>query len=78
MSLLFLNARTRWMYALSDWTADEILMKHSTAVNYLLNDLQAMLADGLLRGTGFLALLYTVGFLRKESAFTCSSDGRNC
>ena len=31
VSLLFLNARTRWMDALSNWTADEILLEHSKA-----------------------------------------------
>jgi uncharacterized membrane protein (DUF2068 family) len=59
VSLLFLNARTRWMDALSNWTADEILMEHSKAVDYLLNKLQAVLAGGTLRATGFLALFYT-------------------
>lgn len=59
VSLLFLNARTRWTDALSNWTADEILMEHSKAVHYLLNNLQAVLAGGVLRATGFLALLYT-------------------
>ena len=59
VSLLFLNARTRWMDALSDWTADEILMEHSKAVAYLLNKLQAVLQGGVLRATGFLALVYT-------------------
>src|ERR1044071_2867658 len=59
VSLLFLNARTRWMYALSSWTADEILLEHSKAVAYLLHKLQAVLAGGTLRATGFLALFYT-------------------
>ncbi len=59
VSLLFLNARSRWMDALSDWAADEILMEHSRAVTYLLNKLQAVLAGGALRATGFLALFYT-------------------
>jgi len=59
VSLLFLNARTRWMDAISDWTADEILLEHSKAVTYLLNKLQAVLAGGTLRATGFLALFYT-------------------
>ena len=59
VSLLFLNARTRWMDALSNWTADEILMEHSKAVHYLLNNLQAVLAGGVLRATGLLALFYT-------------------
>src|SRR5947207_4783268 len=59
VSLLFLNARTRWMDALSNWTADEILLEHSKAVDYLLNRLQAVLAGGTWRATGFLALFYT-------------------
>jgi uncharacterized membrane protein (DUF2068 family) len=59
VSLLFLNARTRWMDAVSNWTADEILLEHSKAVTYLLNKLQAVLAGGTLRATGFLALFYT-------------------
>jgi uncharacterized membrane protein (DUF2068 family) len=58
VSLLFLNARTRWMDAISDWTADEILLEHSRTVTYLLNKLQALLADGMLRATGLLALFY--------------------
>jgi uncharacterized membrane protein (DUF2068 family) len=58
VSLLFLNARTRWMDAISDWTADEILLEHSRAVGFLLHKLQAVLADGALRATGFLALFY--------------------
>ena len=59
VSLLFVNARTRWIDALSDWTADEILLEHSKAVAYLLNKLQAVLADGILRATGLLALFYS-------------------
>jgi uncharacterized membrane protein (DUF2068 family) len=59
VSLLFLNARTRWMDALSDWTADEILLEHSRGVTFLLHKLQTVLAGGTLRATGFLALLYT-------------------
>jgi uncharacterized membrane protein (DUF2068 family) len=59
VSLLFLNARTRWMDALSNWIADEILLKHSKPIAYLLHKLQAMLAAGTLRATGFLALFYT-------------------
>jgi uncharacterized membrane protein (DUF2068 family) len=58
VSLLFLNARTRWMDAISDWTADEILLEHSRAVTFLLHKLQAVLTDGALRATGFLALFY--------------------
>ena len=58
ISLLFLNARTRWMDALSDWTADEILLEHSKGISYLLHKLQAVLAGGTLRATGLLALFY--------------------
>ena len=56
VSLLFLNARTRWMHALSDWTADEILLEHSKPIGFLLHRLQTVLADGALRATGLLAL----------------------
>jgi len=59
VSLLFLNARTRWMDLLSNWAADEILMEHSKPVAFLLNKLQAVLAGGMLRATGLLALFYT-------------------
>jgi uncharacterized membrane protein (DUF2068 family) len=59
VSLVFLNARARWIDALSNWTADEILLEHSKAVAYLLNKLQAVLAGGTLRATGFLALFYS-------------------
>jgi uncharacterized membrane protein (DUF2068 family) len=57
-SLLFLNTRTRWMDALSNWTADEILLEHSRTVVWLLHKLQAVLVDGAVRATGFLALFY--------------------
>jgi uncharacterized membrane protein (DUF2068 family) len=57
-SLLFLNTRSLWMGALSNWTADEILLEHSRTVAWLLHRLQAVLADGAVRATGFLALFY--------------------
>src|SRR5947208_1892039 len=57
-SLLFLNTRGRWMDALSNWTADEILLEHSRTVAWLLHKLQAVLADGAVQATGFLALFY--------------------
>src|SRR5947199_3876548 len=60
VSLLFLNARTRWMDSLSNWAADEILLEHSKAIAYLLYKLQAVLAGGMLRATGLLALFYTI------------------
>jgi uncharacterized membrane protein (DUF2068 family) len=59
VSLLFLNARTRWMDALSNWTADQILLEHSKTVTYFLHRLQAVLAGGILRATGLLALFYS-------------------
>ena len=57
-SLLFLNARTGWLDAISDWAADEILLKHSKAVRFLLAKLQDVLAGGALHATGLLALFY--------------------
>ena len=62
ISLLFVNARTRWMDGLSNWTADEILMKHSPAVGYLLHKLQGVLAGGTLRATGLVALFFATIF----------------
>ena len=60
ISILFLNSRAAWMDNISDWVADEILLKHSKVVHYLLNRLQAILAGGgLLRATGFLGLFYS-------------------
>ena len=60
ISILFLNSRAVWMDNISDWVADEILLKHSKVVHYLLNRLQAILAGGgLLRATGFLGLFYS-------------------
>jgi uncharacterized membrane protein (DUF2068 family) len=62
ISLLFLNARTRWMDAFLKWTADEILLEHSRAVSYLLHELRAALAGGMLRATGLLSLFYAALF----------------
>jgi len=61
-SLLFLNARTGWLDAISDWAADEILLKHSKAIHFLLGKLQNILAGGALRATALLALFYTAVF----------------
>jgi uncharacterized membrane protein (DUF2068 family) len=57
-SLLFLNARDRWLDTISDWANEEILLGHSKAVHFLLSKLQDVLAGGALRATGFLALFY--------------------
>jgi uncharacterized membrane protein (DUF2068 family) len=62
ISLLFLNTRTGWMDALSNWIADEILLKHASFVRFLLHKLQAVLQDGTLRATGLLALSYAALF----------------
>src|ERR1044071_462558 len=51
------------MDALSEWTADEILLEHSKGVAYLLQKLQAVLAGGTLRATGLLALFYSAVLL---------------
>ncbi|HEV2097131.1 MAG TPA: DUF2127 domain-containing protein [Chthoniobacterales bacterium] len=58
-SLLFLNARTRWLDAISDWAGDEIPLEHSRVVVYLLNKLQVVLAGGHLLAPGLLALFYS-------------------
>lgn len=57
-SILFLNARTTWLDTISDWASDEILLKHSRVVVFLLSKLQDVLAGGALRATGLLALFY--------------------
>src|SRR6266487_4040409 len=57
-SLLFLNARDRWLDAISNWADEEILLVHSKAVHFLLSRLQDVLAGGALRATGLLALFY--------------------
>jgi uncharacterized membrane protein (DUF2068 family) len=60
VSILFLNSRAIWMDNLSDWVADEILLKHSKVVHYLLNRLQDILeGGGVLRATSFLSLFYS-------------------
>lgn len=59
VSLIFLNSRTGWMDAISDWADDELLVVHSKALHYLLNQLQNALAGGHLRATGLLSLFYS-------------------
>jgi len=53
-----MRAPVGWIF-LSNWAADEILLEHSRPVAFLLHKLQAVLAGGTLRATGFLALFYT-------------------
>src|SRR5213592_2646802 len=78
VSLVFLNARTRWMDALSNWTADEILLEHSKVIHYLLNKLQAVLQGGVFAPPVFWRSPMRQFFLPKESASICSSGGRSC
>jgi uncharacterized membrane protein (DUF2068 family) len=59
ISLIFLNSRTRWMDAISDWADDELLIVHSKTLHYLLNQLQIALAGRHLRATGLIALFYS-------------------
>lgn len=61
-SLLFLNSRAHWLDAISDWTADELILVHSKVVLSLLNKLQAVLANGQLRAPGLLALFFSALF----------------
>ena len=58
-SLIVLNSRTGWMDAISDWADDELVVVHSKTMHYLLNALQAALANGHLRTTGLVALFYS-------------------
>lgn len=63
VSLLVLNARTRWLDAVSDWADDELLLSHSKPVKLCLNWLQEWLAGGHIRATGMLALFYSAVLL---------------
>ena len=77
ISLLFVNASARWIDGLSNWTANEILMKHSPAVGHLLHKLQGVLAGGTLRATGLVALFLPRFFSPKESACIFNNAGLN-
>jgi uncharacterized membrane protein (DUF2068 family) len=58
-SLLFLNSRPLWLDQISDWTDDQLLLRHSKYVIFLLNKLQQIVTGGgALRATGFLSLFY--------------------
>ena len=58
ISLLFLHSRVRWLDAISDWVDGELMVVHSRAVLYLLSRLQDVVAGGLLRVTGWVALFF--------------------
>ena len=57
-SLLFLNSRPIWLDQISDWADDQLLLRHTKYVTFLLNKLQEILSGGALRATGILALFY--------------------
>src|SRR5437762_14316780 len=56
VSLLFLNVRTRWMDALSNWIAAVILLEHSNGVVFLLHNTPAVLLGGGVWARGVLEL----------------------
>lgn len=58
ISLLFLNSRTNWLDAISDWAGDELALVHSRPALYLLSRLQDVVAGGQLRVTGLVSLFY--------------------
>ena len=62
ISLLFLNARNGWTNAPLKWIGNEILMRHSKVVIYLLHKLEAVLSSGTLQATAVLALVYAALF----------------
>jgi len=77
ISLIFLNSRTRWMDAISDWADDELLVVHSKTLHYLLNQLQIALAAGHLRATGLIALfLFGDCVYRRHRSLSAKALGR--
>jgi uncharacterized membrane protein (DUF2068 family) len=76
ISLIFLNSRTHWMDAISDWLDDQLLIVHNKTLHYLLNQVQSALAGGHLRASGLISLfaatvLFTEGigvYLQKRWA----------
>jgi uncharacterized membrane protein (DUF2068 family) len=62
VSLLSLDAWSGWMNALLKWIADEILLRHSKVVSYLLRNLQTILSGGARDATAFLSLFYAALF----------------
>lgn len=58
ISLLVVHSRTRWLDAISDWADGELMVAHSRTVLYLLSRLQDVVAGGLLRVTGWVALFF--------------------
>ena len=62
VSLLSLDARGGWPHAFLKWIADEVLMRHSKVVTYLLHNLQTVLSGGARHAMAFLSLFYAALF----------------
>jgi len=62
VSLLFLDARSGWSNALLKWIANEILLKHTKAISFLLRNLQTILSGSARHATAFLSLFYAALF----------------
>jgi len=73
ISLLFLNARTRWMDALSDWTATKSCWSIAKVSLICSTKLQAVLAGGTLHATGLFGALYAAVLFTEESEFIRNS-----
>lgn len=58
ISLLFLHSRASWMAGIAGWVDGELMVAHSRTILFLLSKLQAAVAGGLIRVTGFVALVY--------------------
>jgi uncharacterized membrane protein (DUF2068 family) len=58
ISLLVLHSRTRWLDSISDWVDGELMVAHSRTMLYLLTSLQDVVAGGLLRVTGWVAVFF--------------------
>src|ERR1700676_2707210 len=56
ISLIFLNSRTQWMDAISDWLDDQLLIVQNKTLHYFLNQMQIALSGGHLRASGLLSL----------------------
>ncbi len=57
-SLIFLNSREKWLDAISNWAADEILLDHSHLFKAVLGKLQSVVEGEALVVTGIIALIY--------------------
>ena len=62
VSLLSLDTWGGWIHTPLKWIADEILLRHTKVVSYLLRNLQALLSGGARDATAFLSLFYAALF----------------